>query len=946
MKISKVLTAALATASMMATGLVAVAPAAAAPMGETIFDVNVARTFNATTPVTVRPGESITVSVGFTVDERNTSPATNSVTDIAVGDVITYAENIVTTLTLSYTPTYSWYAAGNAGCYTEMNAQGSDAEITWSAELEACAPGYLSVYRQLTYTNNTQTDATIAASPTLTTTGSAGEWLDADQGININMNASMNKSNVTSYTAIQGDTRFSIDPDRMCVSRDLATGDRFRSVLNVSNGSANLGTVSGSGAYISSLQGNGINGDWSTVLNDTVPIQSWSRSNNRVSLNTAEPHGMTQPSRVTIENTGVPELDAITSDTNTYMYVEDADSLFFYASGDVVAETALTEGTVSFEGELSFAVPAEPTSMIVYVGGSVWEPVAGETYEVETDLVSAADSSVSVQRPCGLAAPSFTVGSPSYNSIPVTISGVADASSYQCRAQQNGVTVGSTGYLNEATPLSPAGGTCTITGLSQTTTYQISVSSYSSVEGAGAWSAATSATTTSGGGGGVPTQVLPVMSAITLGTTPVALVNATRTMGSAAVVSSASRGYNGGNGDVFYANVTSGNLVITRNLTTGPDTRFAGTGSVQIAGVANVTTVTWMGTSASSWVANYRDSNMNTVFKWGKLTSSTTKTQSVTSAQVAAFCRAQFGAAYTAGNASVLSSPIEAPVVVVSCFSMTDMTLSTESALASIKVSSTAPLNAITKLSSSTDAQTLCTTTSIGRNPVAKTTTTAAMLIVATTYPKTNGSCMLGSSNATKREVFAIGYTTSTTTAPKVLKKTTASSTQIVANGGQMYIAPGSAANTWVGLVNTGSMGPSVPNHLFTIDAKGAVKKGKNVVFDSTNSGNAAFSSYSFVIPTKGVTTSTLVGYRTGSAMQMVSGSNQSYAPVTISLVTGKVVTGKVQTITAENYTGTSSGQNMNNMVSTVDHKKMNFFTLVDNVAKTYKTVTWTQATR
>ena len=942
MKISKVLTAALATASMMATGLVAVAPAAAAPMGETIFDVNVTRTFNATTPVTVRPGESIGISVGFTIDERYQNPATNSVTDIAVGDVITYAENFVSTLTPTYAQTYSWYAAGNTGCYTEINAQGTDAEITWSAELEACSPGYLSVSRQLTYYNNTQSDVTIAASPTLTTTGSAGEWLDADTGVSVNMNASMNMSNVTSYTAIQGDSRFSIDPDRMCVSRDLATGDRFRSVLNVSNGSTNLGTVSGSGAYINSLQGNGINGDWSTVLNDTVAIQSWSRTNNRIALNTAEPHGMTQPSRATIENTGVPELDAITAASSTFIYPEDADTLYFYISGDNVAETALTEGTVSFEGELSFAVPAEPTSMIVYVGGSVWEPVAGETYEVETDLVSAADNTVSVQRPCGLAAPSFTVGSPSYNNIPVTISGVTDASSYQCRAQLNGATV-STGYLTEATPLSPAGGTCTISNLSQSTTYQISVSSYSSVEGAGAWSAATSATTTSGGGGGGSTpQVLGVLQALTGATTPGAVVSSAKTMVSASVVAPTSRAYNGANGDVFYAGLSAGTLTITHNTATGGDARFNGSGSVVIPNVMSTMGVSYLGASGSSWVASYRLTTGETGYKWGKMTVATgQKTQLVTSAQTAALCTAQFGSTYNAGSGNLIGTSIEAPVVNVSCMSMSDPNAPAKNVLVSIKVASgaTSPYVVITKLTNYTSTTAQCAQVNYGRNPVAK-STDAAMVAVVTTYAKTNNMCMSPVS-PTKREVITVSA------AGKKLKSALATTTQILPNTQTMTIGPGSTKNTWIGATSVAAqMGPGLPGHLFAIDANAKVAKKANITFNTTGTqaaSNAAFSSYSILNLSKGVSASNAIGVRLGSATGVIG---QSWAGFTISLSTGKITTGRVQTVTADNYTGYQSGQNMNVYVPTIDFKKVNFYTLTDVAAKQYKVVTWTQATK
>lgn len=940
MKISKVLTAALASASMLASGLVAIAPAAAAPMGEAKFNVMVNREFDVQTPLVVRPGENAIISVNFTIDERWSNPVITPVTDIAVGDVLTFADNLTTTATLP-TANVSWYGTPEmgAGCYEASSAFGSSMQATWSAEMETCGPKYLSVYRQVNYTNNTLADVTFSANPTLTSTGSTAEWLDSDAGVTISMTASISVDNTTSYTAAAGDGAFNFNVPKSCVAHDLAVGDRFHSVVNFSNGSGNLPTTSGSGAYVSSLSGSGNQNNWSTSLNDTVELASYEISANRWIINTAEPHGLMNGVQANIEGTGVTELDSV--DTS-YLYVVDADSLYFWRSAADMAETSLTGGTVTYEGDTTFAVEDPAASMTVVSSGMVADLVVGDTYQLETDLVRVDDASVSVARPCGLAAPSFTVTTPiaTYSTIPVIVSGVAGAYSYQCRAVSGGTTV-TTGYISESNLSTPAGGTCNLNNLSGSTTYQVSVAAYSQLEGQGEWGPATSYTTPAGGGGGgggTP-QVIGVLEALTGATSPNAAAAVTRTLHASSVIAPMSRGYVGANGDVLYAGIDAGTMKVTRALSTGADTRFAGTGVVTIPNVLSVRGVSWMGASGSSWAVSYMLSGgAGTGFKWGKNnTAAGIKTQVVTSAQTAAFCAAQFGSSYNTGYASLLNSSIEAPLVSLNCMNMNDPLTPGQYVLATIKVATgaTSPYVLVTKLSSATSAAP-CVTTSFGRNPNAKTSTSAALAVVVTTYAKTNGMCSQGTT-PTKREIITVSY------AGKKLKSTLATTSQIAANTAFMSIAPGFAANTWVGAtVIMPSMQPSQPGHLFTIDALAKVTKKANITFN-TGASNASFSSYSSVSVLKAVSATNIAGVRIGSAG---GGLSQSWAASTISLTTGKVTTGKVATVSAANYTGYQSGQNINLVVPTVDFKKLNLFALTDVASRQYKVVTWTQATR
>ncbi len=937
MKLSKVLTAAVATASMLATGLVAVAPASATAMGETKFDANLNRDFDASTPVVVRPGESVDLSISFTIDERYSNPVITPVTDIAVGDVLTFDAGIVSSATFM-SGNYSWYGtteAGN-GCYAPMAAMGYNASITWSADAEACALNYISVYRNYSYTNTTNADVSIAANPTLTSTGSTTEWFDTDAGVGVNMHATIRVSDVTSYTATSADNSMNFDISNICVANTLSAGDRFVAQLDVSNGSANLGDTSGNGAYVNPLNGRAYNGNYSTFLNDEIAIASYEIQSNRYLINTVAPHGLTGGTAVDIEGTGITELDAV---DNTYLYRLDADTLYFYLSAADMAETAVNAGTVSFEGRTGFIYPDAANSIVVVGGSQIIDMVAGETYQMAVDVVRADDTSVSVSRPCGLDAPSFTVGTPTYNSVPVTITGVPGATSYQCRAQLNGTTV-FTGYLSETNPSSPLGGICTISNLSASTTYAISVNAYSQLEGAGEWGSTTNATTPAnpGGGGGGSPQVIGVLQALTGATSPNAAAAVTRTMHSSSVIAPTSRGYSGANGDILYAGISAGNLVVTRSLSTGADTRFAGTGSVVVPNVMNVSGVNWMGASGTSWVVRYLPASGGTGFKWGKNNTATgIKTQIVTTDHTAALCQAQFGVGYSGGYPTTVSSSIEAPLVQVTCMP-TDASQPTKVVLATIKVASgsASPYTAITKLTNYSTVAAPCNSVSQGRNPAAKTATAAANVFVVTTYAKTNGFCNSGV-NPTKREVITVSY------AAKKLKALAATSTQIAPTAMFVSLAPGFAANTWVGITtNPGSgMAPSVPGHLFTIDSLARVTKKANVTF-STGASNASFSGYSNLSPLKAVSASTIVGVRIGGA----NAPGQSWAAATISLTTGRVTTGRVATVTGENYTGYQTGQNINLVAPTVDFKKLNFFTLSNVDTKQYKVVTWTQATR
>jgi hypothetical protein len=275
-----------------------------------------------------------------------------------------------------------------------------------------------------------------------------------------------------------------------------------------------------------------------------------------------------------------------------------------------------------------------------------------------------------------------------------------------------------------------------------------------------------------------------------------------------------------------------------------------------------------------------------------------------------------------------------------------DMTKPNRTIFATVSTSSTSPLvktsAQITNYTSSTYG---CVAVSIGANKAA-TSSTSALLAVATTYAKTvvgsNSYCQFGSGAAiAKREIISISGS------GKKLASSVPSATVIPADVTGFSAVPGKSSNSWVVLTSSFGSLQAMPGMKFimTVDSKGKAVKGKNITYSSASAAsNAKFANFSTISAVGQLSSGTITGVRSGS---VIGSSNQSWAAVSISLSTGVVTTGQAITITASSYTGTqTSARNLNITSATSDSKKVNVFVLADAVTKQYKAATWTLPTK
>jgi hypothetical protein len=955
-RFSKRVAAVAATVALSFAGLVAgVASSASASDTDVNFNVRATRTLTSGVPATIRPGETISLSLSAYMDARSNSSTV--VSDIAVGDVLSFEPNFSSSLTPSYTR-FSWYVTGvSGGCYDIEWP--TTQTITWTEAMKNCGggsgAGYIAPYWNANLTNNTDSDVTFTVDPKFLTPNAPGGISSAEPGFRINNQATFEASNVSSYTASSSDTSIYFDFwNGKCVSRDLSAGSAFAPSATINADGTPVSTVDNSVAtYADSNLSVSHLPSGSTSAEDlpgSAKLLGYAIESGRLVLTTDGEHNFGSI-YADIEGTGVAELDAIDS---AYSWDVSRDTLRVNASVALsdTSFVSLSSGTVTGERGGQFnAVPAGTQGIKVRASSYVYRPVTNSVYTMAVAIVDNSDGVTSVERACGLAAPSFTIDSATstYNTIAVSVDQVPGATSYQCVAYNSANTVVYTGSLQETSRAS--GSKCYMYGLTASTAYVVKMKSYSSFEGEGQLSDGVNHTTiaNSGGGGGgwvPPSMVTPTLLAPG-GASAIAVSSpAEKSMNSAVTINDAARSAAGANGDMFYYSVAGGIATVVHNTASGADSRFAGTGSVSISNVTSISSVNWTGLKGAGFSILYRKSNGSMEAKWGSLTTASgMKTQEITQAKIASFCTTAAGAGYDMGMLSGTSTIMTTPFVRVSCANSTDPTKPEKVILANVAASSSAPLvKTSAQLTTYTSTANPCTTVSISSNKAA-TAATSAILVIATTHAKYSSGggswCMSGMGTVLKREIISISG------AGKKLASTNPAATAIGADIGVFSAAPGKAANTWVVIASTNGSMMTMPasKYIVTVDAKAKAVKGKNITFASASSAsNSMFSNYSMVSIATQLSTGTILGLRSGSA---TGSENLSWAAVTINVATGVVTTGKVVTVTASNYTGTQGfARNMNMTSFTSDSKKLNVYVLSNPEAKKYKVATWTMPTK
>ncbi|MEY4423067.1 MAG: hypothetical protein RLZZ258_170 [Actinomycetota bacterium] len=950
---SKRVAAAVATVALAFTGLVAGVAAPAQAADNLPMDIRVTRNLDAAQATTIQPGDSVSLNISVTIDAR--SNGSTVVSDLEVDDIVNFETNFSSTLTPSYSR-YSWYITGATGsCYGITFPDSS--QLTWTQAMNDCGggagAGYLSVYLQASLNNTTSSAVTLSADPKLITPNAPSGLSSTEPGLYDNVTVTLNDYGVTSYTALDEDSSIYIDgASAICVSRDLAAGDAFEAAFGIKQDGVDLASTDDG---ITPYADNSVfprflplGTTTSELIGGSIDLVGYEASFGSVTLTTASAHNFSSTT-VDIAGTGVADLDAI--DAN-YAYAPTTTTLRINGT-DVpdTAYTSLTEGTVTGElGGSFYVVPDSNQGIKVTTNAYVYRPAAGAIYTLSGSVVDHADGATSVERQCGPGVPTFTIDTAGSSSsvIAVDIDQVTGADYYQCRAYNSSNVMIYEGYLNETSRA--AGTACHMYGLTSSTAYTVKVLAGNSFEGEGQESTGISHTTSAGGGGGgwvPPAMVTPTLLAPGGASTIAVTTPAEKTMNAAITVTDSSRSFAGANGDMFYASVVAGTATIVHNTASGADTKFAGTGKLVIPDVISVSSVTWTGLKGAGFSVVYRKaSNGSYEAKWGLMTTASgMKTQEITTAKIAAFCTSAAGAGYNLGGLLPSSSVMTTPFVRVSCMSSSDPNLPERVILANVAASSTSPLvKTSAQPTNYTTSSYPCTSMSISSNKAA-TSSTAAMLVIATTHAKTsNGGpayCMQGSGAVLKREVISISG------AGKKLVSSIPSSSVIGTDIGIFSAAPGKSVNTWVVLAGTngGMMSSPATKYILTVDAKAKVVKGKNITYSSASAAsNLKFNNYSILGAAAQLSTGTILAVRQGSA---TGSNNQSWAAVSINLSTGVVTTGKVITVTATEYTGTQQfARNMNMTSFTSDSKKLNVYVLSNPDAKKYKVATWTMPTK
>ncbi len=942
----------LATLALTTAGVVAItaAPAQAAESALK-YNIRVNRDVTAGQAAVIRPGESVSVYVAAYLDTRSNS--STLVTDLVAGDTISFLPNLTTTLTPSNTQ-FNWYITGNSWCYDVTMPQTQ--EISWTEAMKNCGGGegakYINPYWNARLTNNTAENVTFTVDPTFVLPSAPDGIADGTSGYRVDTTVTYEASDVTSYTATASDTRIMFESvTGVCLARDLATGTAFKSSMQMSADGQVVTEVDDSvNSYVYSNVYSRHLPVGETYLSRDLPgvakIIGYSVSSGRVTFTTDGPHNFNGVN-VDIAGTGITDIDAIDS---SYTW-NPSDTTITVSQALTLPDSAYAElsgGTITGnDGGQYNLFPADTQGVKVTGNATVVRPVADSVYTANLAVVDYTDGVTSVARDCGPAAPTFTVdtATSTYSSIALVVDQTPGASSYSCRAYTTTGTLVYSGYLTEENRA--AGQKCTVYALSGSTTYNIKMVANSSFEGSGPESEAVSHTTVAGGGGYTPpAMVTPELAAPSGSTTIKVTAPALKSMHSAITVTDSSRAYAGANGDVFYGSAVAGTITVVNNTASGANTKFAGSGKLEITGASTLNSVGWLGTKGSGFTVLYRNTAFNTVAKWGSLKSAGgIKTQEITQAQISAFCAASAGAGYDAGNLILTSSAMAAPFVRVECSSISDNTKPLRVVLANIVVSASKPLvKTSAQVTNYTSSSYPCVALTMSSNKAA-TSATAALLAVATTYAKTtvgpNSYCQFGSGAVAKREIISISGS------GKKLASSVPSAAVVPADITGFSAAPGKSANTWVVLTSSagGMMASPAMKFIMTVDAKGKAVKGKNITYSAASAtSNAKFANYSTIGAIGQLSSGTITGIRSGN---MIGGSNQSWAAVSISLSTGVVTTGQAITITASSYTGTqTSARNMNITAATSDSKKVNVFVLADPTTKQYKAATWTLPTK
>ncbi|WP_138275917.1 hypothetical protein [Rhodoluna limnophila] len=952
---SKRTAAIVATLALALTGVVAISASPAQAAEPSVkYNVRVNRDVANGQTAVVRPGETVSLYVAAYLDTR--SNGSTMVTDLAVGDLLSFAPNLTTTLTPQNTQ-FNWYVTGDGPCYGTTLPQTQ--EIAWTEAMKTCGGGagakYVNPYWSARLTNNTNENVTFAVAPKFVIPGAADGLPVGTAGLNYNTQATFEANAVTSYTATDSDINVHFETtDGLCLARDLTVGSAFKSRLQVAaNGQPVTTTDDGSNTYADpnvSVRHLPVGEAYAT---QTVPgsakVIGYSVEAGRVTLTTDGPHEFTG-TNVDVNGTGALLIDAFNS---TYAYAVTTTTLTILQSVamDDTAYTEVTGATVTGdEGGQYHQVPADSQGVKVNASAYVQRPLADAVYTPALTIVDNADGATSVARSCGPVAPTFTIdaASSTYNSIAVTIDQTPSATSYSCRAYTTAGVLVYTGYLTEENRA--AGQKCQVYSLSGSTSYDVKVAATSNFEGTGPESEPVSHTTIAGGGGGVyvpPTMVTPELAAPSGSTSIKVTAPSLKTMNSAITVTDTSRAYAGANGDVFYGSAVAGTITVVNNTAAGANTKFAGSGKLVITGASTLSSVGWIGTKGTGFAVLYRNTAFNNVVKWGSLNSASgIKTREITQAKLSAFCTAAAGSGYTSGGLILTSSAMSAPFIRVECMNPIDMTKPNRTIFATVSTSSTSPLvktsAQITNYTSSTYG---CVAVSIGANKAA-TSSTSALLAVATTYAKTvvgsNSYCQFGSGAAiAKREILSISGS------GKKLASSLPSATVIPADVTGFSAVPGKSKNTWVVLTSGVGSLQVMPGMKFimNVDSKAKAVKGKNITYSSASAAsNAKFATYSTIAAVGQLSSGTITGVRSGN---VIGSTNQSWAAVSISLSTGVVTTGQAITITASSYTGTqTSARNLNITSATSDSKKVNVYVLADAVTKKYKAATWTLPTK
>jgi len=955
-RFSKGVAAVAATLALAFTGLVAGVAAPAQAADNLPMDIRVTRNLDNAQVSTIQPGETLSLNISLRMDAR--SNGSTVVSDFAVDEVLTFQTNLSSSLTPSYSR-YNWYVTGMSGaCYGITFPETN--QLTWTQAMKDCGggagAGYISVYFDASLRNNTSSAVTFSADPKLLTAAAPAGLAATEPGLSDSISATLQGFGVTSYTSIDEDSNIYIDSSSaICVSRDLAAGEAFEAPFAIKQDGVELAnTDDGTNPYANNTifpRYLPAGTDPSELIGGSIDIVGYEVTSGALTLTTSAAHKFSS-STVDITGTGIAELDAIDA---SYSWAPSATTLRI--SGTTIADTAytvLSEGYVTAErGGEFYLVPDSNQGIKVTSNSYVYRPAAGSVYTLSGSVLDHADGVTSVERTCGPGVPTFTVDSAdsTSSSIAVDIDQVSGADYYQCRAYNSSNEMVYEGYLSETSR--SASTPCRMYSLSPSTAYTVKVLAGSNFEGEGQESAAISHTTaaSSGGGGGgwvPPAMVTPTLGAPEGASTIAVTTPAEKTMNSAITVTDSSRSFTGANGDMFYASVVAGTATIVHNTASGADTKFAGTGKLVITDVMSINSVTWTGLKGAGFSVVYRQaSNGSYVAKWGLMTTASgMKTQEITTAKLAAFCTSAAGSGYNMGGLLPTSSVMTTPFVRVSCISNTDPNKPERVVLANVAASSTAPLvkTSAQPTNYTTDANP-CTSISISSNK-AGTSSTSAMLVIATTHAKYSSGggpayCMQGSGTVLKREVISISG------AGKKLVSSLPSPSVIGADIGIFSAAPGKTVNTWVVLAGTngGMMSMPATKYILTVDAKAKVVKGKNITYSSASAAsNLKFSNYSTLGAAAQLSTGTILAVRQGN----VTGSNnQSWAAVSINLSTGVVTTGKVITVTATEYTGTQQfARNMNMTSFTSDSKKLNVYVLSDPTTKKYKVATWTMPTK